>query len=127
MSLAEDPQTEFVAFWNDTLAAKFERYREILMNGLNHHSAVWLEEAQIPPGSRIVDVGCGWGDTARALAHKTGSDGHVLGLDCVDQFLRKGPAPMLLSRGWRTWLSSAPTCSPIRSTSPSICASRASG
>jgi len=83
------PPTEFVAFWNDTLAAKFERYREILMNGLSHHSEAWLGEVQIAPGSRIVDVGCGWGDTARALARKTGPGGHVLGLDCVEQFLRR--------------------------------------
>ena len=33
MTPAENPQSEFVAFWNYTLAAKFERYREILMNG----------------------------------------------------------------------------------------------
>ncbi len=92
MTLAADPQTEFVAFWNDTLAAKFERYREILMNGLSHHSELWLREVQIAPGSRIVDVGCGWGDTARALARKTGPEGHVLGLDCVDQFLRTARA-----------------------------------
>ncbi|MDD7973813.1 class I SAM-dependent methyltransferase [Roseinatronobacter alkalisoli] len=92
MTLAADPQTEFVAFWNDTLAAKFERYRDILMNGLSHHSEVWLNEVQIAAGTRIVDVGCGWGDTALALAHKTGPTGHVLGIDCVDQFLRKGRA-----------------------------------
>jgi len=92
MTLTAEPQTEFVAFWNDTLAAKFERYRDILMNGLSHHSKVWLDEVQIAPGAKIVDVGCGWGDTARALAHKTGPQGHVLGLDCVEQFLQRARA-----------------------------------
>ncbi|MCC5968878.1 MAG: class I SAM-dependent methyltransferase [Pararhodobacter sp.] len=92
MTLAADPPTEFVAFWNDTLADKFERYRDILMNGLSHHSEVWLNEVQIAPGTKIVDVGCGWGDTARALARKTGPKGHVLGLDCVEQFLRRARA-----------------------------------
>jgi hypothetical protein len=60
MTLAEDPQTEFVAFGNDTLSAKFECYREILMNGLSHHSELWLREVRIVPGSRIVDFGCGF-------------------------------------------------------------------
>lgn len=64
MTLTADTPTAFVAFWNDTLAVKFERFRDILMNGLSHHSEVWLNEVQIAPGARIVDVGCGWGDTA---------------------------------------------------------------
>ncbi|MEX1081622.1 MAG: methyltransferase domain-containing protein [Halofilum sp. (in: g-proteobacteria)] len=79
--------SEYVEFWNDTLADKFDRYREILKNGLSYHSRIPLERLSVKPGSRIVDVGCGWGDTAIALARKTGPDGFVLGLDCVDQFL----------------------------------------
>lgn len=78
---------EYVEFWNDTLAEKFERFREILMNGLSYHSRIPLEKLSVQPGSRIFDVGCGWGDTALELARKTGPDGFVLGLDCVDQFL----------------------------------------
>ncbi len=34
ISRAENLQSEFVAFWNDTLATTFERYRKILMSGL---------------------------------------------------------------------------------------------
>lgn len=81
------PRSEYVDFWNDTLAVKFDRFREILMNGLSYHSRVPLDKLEVTPGSRLVDVGCGWGDTALALARKTGPDGYVLGLDCVDQFL----------------------------------------
>lgn len=90
MSEAADYSNEFVEFWNDTLADKFERFREILMNGLSYHSRVPLARLSLEPGSRIVDVGCGWGDTAIELAGKTGPGGFVLGLDCVDRFLDKG-------------------------------------
>lgn len=79
--------SEYVEFWNDTLAKKFDRFREILMNGLSYHSRVPLEKLTVEPGSKIVDVGCGWGDTAIELARKTGPEGSVLGLDCVEQFL----------------------------------------
>lgn len=85
-------QTEYVAFWNDILADKFDRFREILMNGLSYHSRVTLESTHIESGSRIIDVGCGWGDTAITLAHRTGPRGHVLGMDCVEQFLQKARA-----------------------------------
>ena len=82
--------TEYVEFWNDTLAEKFDRYREILMNGLSYHSRVPLAKLTVAPGSSVVDVGCGWGDTALELGRKVGPAGFVLGLDCVDQFLETG-------------------------------------
>lgn len=84
--------TEYVQFWNDTLADKFERFRHILMEGLSYHSRVPLERLHIKPGARILDVGCGWGDTAIRLAKGAGPNGYVLGIDCVEQFLGKARA-----------------------------------
>ena len=88
--LASGPASEYVEFWNDVLVEKFERFRHILMEGLSHHSEVPLSRLEVEPGWRIVDVGCGWGDTAIQLARKTGPEGYVLGLDCCDAFLQKG-------------------------------------
>ncbi|WFM72833.1 class I SAM-dependent methyltransferase [Halomonas sp. CKK8] len=87
MQQATQPPSEYVEFWNDTLADKFDRFQDILMNGLSYHSRVPLTRLDIAPGSRILDVGCGWGDTAIELARRTGPRGEVLGLDCVAQFL----------------------------------------
>ena len=81
---------QFTAFWNDVLAAKFERFRNILLDGLSYHSAVPLETLKLAPGAKALDVGCGWGDTALQLARMVGPDGSVLGLDCCDTFLEKG-------------------------------------
>ncbi|HEX7027140.1 MAG TPA: methyltransferase domain-containing protein [Gammaproteobacteria bacterium] len=80
---------EYVEFWNDTLADKFERFRNILMNGLSYHSAATLDQLDLKPGARVLDVGCGWGDTAIQLARKTGPTGCVLGIDCVERFLQQ--------------------------------------
>jgi len=92
MSEALEAPNEYVEFWNDVLADKFERHRNILMSGLSYHSEAPLDRLVVEPGSTIVDVGCGWGDTALRLARMTGADGRVLGLDCCDAFLDKGRA-----------------------------------
>jgi ubiquinone/menaquinone biosynthesis C-methylase UbiE len=90
MSEAAFSNDEFTAFWNDVLVDKFERFRNILLDGLSYHSEAPLDTLEIAQGARALDVGCGWGDTAIVLARKVGPSGSVLGLDCCDAFLEKG-------------------------------------
>jgi SAM-dependent methyltransferase len=85
------PQTAsgspIVAFWNDTLAPKFILYRHILEGGMSRHSAEIMPLLDVRPGDNALDVGCGFGDTAMALADRVGLSGKVLGVDCCDDFL----------------------------------------
>ena len=90
MASVIDSNDSFTRFWNDVLVAKFERFRNIMLDGLSYHSAGPLARLDLPRGARAVDVGCGWGDTAIELARKAGPEGSVLGLDCCDAFLEKG-------------------------------------
>jgi ubiquinone/menaquinone biosynthesis C-methylase UbiE len=79
--------TPFVAFWNETLAPKFVKYRHILEGGLSRHSQVVMPMLDIARGDSALDVGCGFGDTAVAIAERVGPQGRVLGVDCCDAFL----------------------------------------
>ena len=88
---------EFVAFWNEVLVSKFERFRNILMGGMSYHSETPLRKLHLAEGANALDVGCGWGDTALALAKKIGPGGSVTGLDCCDAFLEKGRADAVSS------------------------------
>ncbi|MEV8468128.1 methyltransferase domain-containing protein [Fluviibacterium sp. DFM31] len=76
-----------VDFWNDVLAPKFIQYRHILVGGLSRHSEVVFPMLAVEKGQRILDVGCGFGDTAIELANATGPQGDVLGVDCCAAFL----------------------------------------
>ena len=76
-----------VDFWNDVLAPKFTRYRHVLEGGLSRHSETVFPMLGVAQGQRILDVGCGFGDTTLTLARATGPTGAVLGVDCCEAFL----------------------------------------
>jgi ubiquinone/menaquinone biosynthesis C-methylase UbiE len=79
--------SEFVQFWNEVLGPKFNRFRHVLVGGLTHHSEAVFPRLPVHAGDRVVDVGCGWGDTAMKLARIVGPKGSVTGIDCCDMFL----------------------------------------
>lgn len=85
-----EQSTPYVDFWNEILVPKFVRFKHILVGGLTHHSDKVFPSLIVKPGDRVVDVGCGFGDTAMQLANLVGARGYVLGLDCCDGFLEFG-------------------------------------
>lgn len=76
-----------VDFWIDVMAPKFMTFQHVLVDGLSRHSASILPTLPVRSGDHVLDVGCGFGDTALALAHKVGPKGRVLGVDCVPAFV----------------------------------------
>jgi len=90
MSQAAETQNEFVDFWNEILVPKFIRFKHVLVDGLTHHSAQVFPGLSVKEGDRVVDVGCGFGDTAIALAERVGPGGFVTGIDCCEDFLAHG-------------------------------------
>ena len=79
--------TEFVKFWNEVLAPKFIHFKHVLVDGLTQHSEAIFPSLPVREGDRVLDVGCGFGDTAIKLARLVGPKGDVVGIDCCDAFL----------------------------------------
>jgi ubiquinone/menaquinone biosynthesis C-methylase UbiE len=90
MSVGPAPRSQYVDFWNTILVPKFVRWRHILVDGLTLHSAKVFPSLAVHPGDKVVDAGCGFGDTAIQLAKIVGPSGFVFAIDCCDGFLEYG-------------------------------------
>lgn len=82
-----NPSQELVDFWNETLEPKFTRFRKPLTRGLSLQSDQVLPRLGLNPGNRVLDVGCGFGDTAAEIAGRVAPGGRVTALDCCRGFL----------------------------------------
>jgi len=73
--------------WNTVLFEKFCRFRHLLVDGLSQHSDAALQRCGYAPGMRVLDVGCGFGDTTLRIARSVGPGGMAVGTDCAANFI----------------------------------------
>lgn len=73
--------------WTDILTPKWIRFRHLLSGNGKIHSDIAYDYMALRPGARVLDIGCGFGETCLELAARVGDTGAVLGLDCTAAFL----------------------------------------
>ena len=77
-----------VEAWNTILYDKFCRFKHLLVDGLSQHSDAAFERCSYPQGTRVLDVGCGFGDSTLRIARQVGPSGEAVGVDCAENFVR---------------------------------------
>jgi len=78
--------------WNTVLYDKFCRFKHLLVDGLSQHSDAALARCQFALGARVLDVGCGFGDSTLRIARLVGAQGAAVGMDCAENFIRDAQA-----------------------------------
>jgi ubiquinone/menaquinone biosynthesis C-methylase UbiE len=88
----DDSNRGIIEAWNTVLFAKFCRFKHLLVDGLSQHSDAALERCQYRKGARVLDVGCGFGDSTLHIAGRVGPTGEAVGVDCAENLIRSAEA-----------------------------------
>jgi SAM-dependent methyltransferase len=87
MDPMSEPNATQAVYWNDIAGRSWAEFQE----GLDRQVAPLGRQAMAAlapaPGERIVDIGCGAGETSLELARAVGAGGSVLGIDLSEPLL----------------------------------------
>jgi ubiquinone/menaquinone biosynthesis C-methylase UbiE len=78
---------EAIEAWSGPLFDRFVRFREQVTAGLGAHGNAALAAHPPASGDRVVDLGCGFGDTTLQIARLVGAGGEVVGVDVAEPFV----------------------------------------
>ncbi len=78
---------EAIQAWDGPLFDRFLRFRHIVTTGLGAHGEQALELFPPEPGQRVLDIGCGFGDTTQRIAKLVGPEGEAVGVDAAARFI----------------------------------------
>jgi len=78
--------------WSGPLFERFVEYRELVTDGLGAHGDAAMAAHPPRPGDRVLDIGCGFGDTTQQLAELVGAEGSAFGVDVSEPFIEAAQA-----------------------------------
>jgi len=90
--MSEADNNVIIQAWNTVLYQKFRRFKHLLVDGLSQHSDAALARCHFAPGARVLDIGCGFGDSTLRIARMVGPDGVCVGMDCAEKFIEDANA-----------------------------------
>jgi SAM-dependent methyltransferase len=88
----EGPNAQQAQYWNEVAGPKWVALSAAINGQIEPLGRAAMERAQIEPGQRVLDVGCGCGHTSIELAGRVGARGHVDGLDLSEPMLAEARA-----------------------------------
>lgn len=79
--------SEMSEYWNGDGGRKWLHFQDRIDASLIPFGQQAMEAAEIVTGERVLDIGCGCGDTSFEIARRVGPDGHVQGIDISERIL----------------------------------------
>ena len=76
-----DSNREQIEYWNEQAGPKWVQNEALLDAQLEPYGMAALDRANLADGQRVLDVGCGCGDTTLEIARRVAPKGTAVGLD----------------------------------------------
>jgi len=83
----EGPNAEQIRYWNEIGGPQWVALHETISAQIRPIGLRTIEHARIQPGERVLDVGCGIGETTLEIARRVGPRGRALGIDVSEPML----------------------------------------
>jgi SAM-dependent methyltransferase len=73
--------------WNGPLFDIWQDFQAIVVSNAKAHGDAALDDHRPEPGDRVLDIGCGLGDSTLQLAALVGAEGHAHGVDVAERMI----------------------------------------
>ena len=83
---------EAIQAWDGPLFDRWIKFRHIVTTGLGAHGDAALRLLPPQEGQRVLDIGCGLGDTTQQIAAMVGPQGEAVGVDAAENFIETATA-----------------------------------
>jgi ubiquinone/menaquinone biosynthesis C-methylase UbiE len=83
---------EAIQAWDGPLYDRFVKFRHVMTTGLGAHGDAALRLVTPQLGQRVLDIGCGFGDTTQQIAELVGESGEAVGVDAAANFIETATA-----------------------------------
>jgi len=75
------PNAQMIEYWNDHAGPSWVRFHKKLDGQIGGIGRIAMDRAGIKAGQRVLDIGCGCGDSSLELARRVSPEGGVCGID----------------------------------------------
>ena len=73
--------------WNGPLFEIWQDFQAVVVSNAKAHGDAALADHHPEPGDRVLDIGCGLGDSTLQLAELVGPEGHAHGVDVAERMI----------------------------------------
>ena len=84
-----NPNAEQIKYWNEVSGAKWVALQPVIDAQIRPLGLLAMDRAGLRPGARVLDVGCGCGETTIELARRVAPGGQATGIDISAPMLER--------------------------------------
>ncbi|WP_437669115.1 class I SAM-dependent methyltransferase [Sorangium sp. So ce131] len=78
---AAGPNADQIRYWNEVAGPKWVVLHDIISAQIRPLGLLAMDRAGLAPGERVLDIGCGIGETTLEIGRRVGPDGSAVGVD----------------------------------------------